>query len=33
MNISFGRRNDGRTINLTSERVPIVLPGHNRPER
>jgi hypothetical protein len=33
MSISFDRRNDGRTITLTSERVPIVPPGHNRPER
>jgi hypothetical protein len=33
MSISFDRRNDGRTITLTSEPVPIVPPGHNRPER
>ena len=33
MSISFDRRNDGRTITLTAERVPIVPPCHNRPER
>jgi hypothetical protein len=27
MSISFGRQNDGRTITLTSERVPIVPPS------
>ena len=32
LSISFDRRNDGRIITLTSERVPIVAPDHDRPE-